>query len=524
MPDIRGALNDIDKQIKDLKADASAASKAVREIGQELRFDTSNVDLVRSKYEQLGKQLQIDRDLLDAYKRKEEELKTALASETDVETKKQLAKELENTQRAADKAASEIERLTAATSKLAQNTDYAKAKTEQLKQGFETAEKTARSFATAALAVVAALGVLVKQSIETGIQLYALSKQYNANVEDIQDWNNKLYVATGQSELYNKALSVMTKGMAQFAAGRGVAYAQALKNIGLSATELSKLSTTEQFDKIFNALMNVGDATERAAAAQTLFGDSGLLIANVAGLGAEEIAKLDEATEDFAIISGEAVENLVSLNLKLQETKSQLSEASAEVTIALTPAILALSDIIVDYVAPALKTLADGFEALGPTGQKVVVVLLAIIIALPKIIAFVKILTTAIAGFKAGIVLVTNSTAALNIVTAQWQLVLLAVAAVIIAIIALLATFSKSAKEAQTAIEGTLSGAKTVLGGEFGELSANTETYNQNISEKTVTINAEIYGHGDTQVSDESAQQVAILTVDEINKALGGLI
>lgn len=526
MPDIKENLNAIEKKIKDLKTAASEASKEVRSIGQEMRIDTSNVDLVKAKYEALGRQLETNQQIYKEYEKQIELLNNELARtpESETEKRKELAKQIEEVGRKAEKTASQINNLTKATSELAKKQEIAKAEGENLRVKFEGIEKAAQKVSRATLIVVAALGALVKASLDSATELYSLAKSYDTNAESIQKYNNILYVATGQQNLYNNALSVMIKGMAQIAAGRGVAYQQALQNIGLSYQQLSTMTTTEQYEAIFAALQNVTDETERAAAAQTLLGDSGLLIANVAGLSADEYARVTEEAGKFGVKSDELVESLFELNREFETAKSQLGVAFAELTVALTPALTAIAEILTNVVAPALKVIGNVLTAIGKPGQTILLILTTSLILLPKLVSIIKIVTLGIKSFTLGTKAATVAVNGFSAAMSKWALILTAIAALVMLITSLFGGLSDAANDTTKDINEAIDGAETVLEGTGEKIANNTETYTTSSTEKSVTIKAEIYGHGDTAVSDDAAQQVAILTADEIQKTFGDLL
>lgn len=524
MPDIRTNLKAINKEIQDLKSSAQEAGKSARELGQDMRLDPSNINLVLEKYNRLEEQLKSNVALLEKYKQAETEINQALKGlDPKSEEFIKLTQELEKYQKAADRTQKTISNLSAATSDLAKNTELAKAKTQEIRSRYEQAEIAAEKYSRAVIVLVGALTLLVKTSLDSANNLYTLSKRYNTSVESIQRYNNELYIATGQTELYNNALSVMTKGMAQIAAGRGVAYETALRNIGLSSAALAGKTTAEQYMAIFEALQRITDATERAAAAQTLFGDSGMYIAQAAGMSIDEWEKIVEQAEKFAVVSTQDVEALQALNLEFQQAKSQLSAVAMELTVSLTPALIALASIVTEVVVPILDLISEGMERLGPAGQYIVGLVLLGIAVLPKLIALVGAFSTYLTLTKMGIDATTISVAGLNIVAAKWQIILLAVSAVILGLVALVGAFNDEAQDSIDKANQAMMDTNNMLGNAGVDVSSSTESYTSSMSERNVNIQVDITGRGETSVSDASASQVALITMNEIQKKLGAL-
>ena len=67
MPDIKGRLNEIDKEIRDLESTAKAAKTEVRDLGTALQFDPTNVGTIRERFSQMRIQLDANRKTLDKY-------------------------------------------------------------------------------------------------------------------------------------------------------------------------------------------------------------------------------------------------------------------------------------------------------------------------------------------------------------------------------------------------------------------------------------------------------------------------
>ena len=219
----------------------------------------------------------------------------------------------------------------------------------------------------------------------------------------------------------------------------------------------------------------------------------------------------------------EQAKALNELNLQFEQVKSQLGAAFAEVVIALAPALESIADIITNYLAPAIKDLGEWFDGLSEPLQMIVLALPVILVFLPKILGLIKFITTGINAFSAATKTATVATTMLNLATSQWQIVLLAVAAVIIGIISLIGLFSKKAKQASDDLTQLVNNASS-LAGAGTDFTATTEANTTSTTQRTITLNADIYGHGDTAISDEAAATVAELTASEINKQLGDLI
>ena len=525
MPEIVKDFTEINKQIADLRNTSADAAQEVTRLKKELHFDPTNITKIREKYAQLGTQIKENVKLQAAYAEKEQQIRNEM-SKTDPSTKKykELQRELERTESAAEKVETRLRSLNAEIGNNAERNEVLKAKLETVNKQYEAAEKATQKLSRTVMVLVGAMTLLVKKTMEQGNELYSLSVRYNTSAESLQRYNRQLQLATGQTDLYTSAMSVMTKGMAQIAAGRGVAYSTALRNIGLSAQMLAGKDSATQYQMIFDALTKVANATDRAAAAQQLFGDAGMYIAQVAGLETEKLAELNAETDRFGYLTDEQTQKLYEANLMWEQTKSQLDVVKADLAVALQPAMEELVEILNDYAIPAIKDLSDWFSKLGKGGQITVLFLLGLLIILPKIIGMIK--AWQIANALMGLTIrenLTPSIVGLNVATANWQIILLAVAAVVLLIISLFRKSANEAKSAQSEYDKLIEKANA-FNGMNSELSSVTESTTSTMTERNVNVSVDIYGHGDTAISDDAASKLAYLTMDEIQKNLGGLI
>lgn len=521
MPSIKDNLNAIKAEIREISTTAKDASNNTKSIGENLKFDPTNVRLVADRFKSMGEELKENNELLARYKKAIDDL-SATRANLDPKAKEyaddynKLTKAINGYQTAVNNTELKISSLNAATSKQVQQQALVKAATEATKQKFEKLEKASKTLSISMLALVAVVVKLASSAMEQGRELYTLSKRYNTTAEDLQTWNRALQLATGEADLFTNSISVMVKGMSQIVSGRGVAYTTALRKIGLAYKDLAELDTEEQFRAIVNGLAGVENASQRAAYAQQLFGESGQYIASVVGEGAEALNTYLEQSSKFGIITQENAEKLNAMSLELEAAKSQMSLASAEVIVALAPSLQTLADIFTNTVAPVLQTATNMFNGLGKSGQKFVLVLVVMIVTLPKLIAMIKGVTTAIKVAQV-------ATTALNVATATWRIVLLAVAVAIIAILSLIALLSKSAKSALNDVNNLIDTSNQLEENAL-EYSGNVQSTATSMTEKTITMNVDIHGEGDTAVSDEAAQNIAQLTIDGLQKQLGDLI
>lgn len=523
MPKFSRAITDITKEITKLEKAMSDAGDKAAQLSAYMRYDPSNIDLVVSKWDNLRTKLAKATEAQEKYNKLAEQIRKEMQGKDEASDEYiALSKALVKAERDAKKLQRTIDDLNG---RLKHNQDQAeitKAKTNQVKDKFAELEKAAQKVSRAVAVVTAAVVAFAKKSLDTAENVYSLSKSYGISAENLQLYGKALENATGQANLYTQSLKAMSTGLAQAAAGRGVAYSQALRNIGLSAQQLATLSREDAYTLIFQQLQQVANATERASAAQVLFGESGLYIAEVAGQGAEAWENYLAQAERYGIITTEQAEKAHQLNQEFSVMKSQLSAAGVQLAVSFAPMIRALTPMIEKF-AGFIENVGKAFEKMGQGGQTAVVVLVLLVMALPKIIALVKGLSAAFIGMGAGAKTAAGGMATLSTSGGYVLLIIGLVAAAIIALCALFGAFRKESKETAESVAGDWAKTNETLNNAGLKASTSVEQYSYENTERVVNINVDITGKGDTAISDAAASTVAILTVDEINKRLGEL-
>lgn len=520
-------LRKIDEAVKSLGADAKKAANETAQINTKLKFDSSNVSLVAEKFDALEKELEANSRRLAGLRTAQEQLNEERKKETG--TTQQSKDNLAEIEKLAANYANQIAkaeanqyRLLEATKQQKKNQDLIKAATEEINGRYATWIQLSQNLANFTNKIYNSLKSIASESGQLGVQLSSLSKRYNASVEDIQLWNRELQLATGQSELFTQSLSVMVKGMAQIAAGRGVAYSNTLKSIGVAYKDIAELSAGEQFETILQGLAGIENYSKRAAYAQQLFGDSGQYVASTLNNGIEGLEQYRKKAEAFGIVTETGAEALTELALKQEEAHSKINEAKADIAIGMLPIIETFADFVREVLTPAIQTVGKALGGIGSGGQVVIATFGALILIMPKVISLIANLNIALLATKQG---ATAASVALNLFSKS--LGFLSIAGAVLGVLSLIITaFRNSAKAAEDATN-EVNGYKAAVQGISSvgsEFMANTESYATANKEYYMQIDARIQGEGDTAISDENAIKVAQLTADNLNRALGEIV
>lgn len=526
MPSIREDISKITAQVNKLNNEAKEAATNTKSIGNSLKFDSGNIDLIKQRFASLKNELEINNKKLAEMKKARQELealKSTDAYKNDATALQKINKLLDDYRVKIQYAIDKQKELENATNGVAERQAIVKAVTAQVNEEYEKTEKTAQKLNRVALSLVATMTKIVTSSVQTGKEAYSMSKRFNSSAEDVQIWNRALELATGTQDIFNDSMKAMIQGMSQISAGRGIAYNNVLKEIGINYSDIASLNPTEQFEEIINALAGVENYSMRASYASQLFQEKGVLLAGALEGGTEAIEEFKKQAQEYGIISDENTQRLVEVGFELEKAKSQLSVVGAELTIGIAP-VLQIITTGLKVVQPILSATAKGLEQMGVFGGIIVTTGLTAMIIMPKIIMFSK---------QHRIARLLEAQAMEKVAVAQKGLTLgfggwFAIAGVGIGLLStLIGAFSKAKDEADglnDSLNETVKESQGIVGGAVSDYTTTTEQIATKSTTYEMILNATIHGEGDTPISDENAVKVSQMVADEVNKGFGELI
>lgn len=520
-------LSQINAEIRTLNQSVKTTNAELREVRKQSKFDPSSVTLISKKYQILARQVEENTRKITLHREKQEELDRQLAAGTIQYSKYQ--KEIAATNKEINKAENSIARLTVEIKN--QEQELRAARWEKWTAGLDKAQAVAKKFSQTALAVTAAVTAMTVTFAKVGAELDDTSKKLNTNAEALQI-NREIYNKfTSSASEYDAALASLDRAMRQIARGGGQAYLTVLNQLGISLSDLQGKDTGAQLDVITNALRNVTDATERTHLATMLLRDNGRAVAVVAGETTEAINAYTQKLIENGIITNEQAEAAGKISDQFDQIKLRLQSNTAELVVAFMPAIETLVGILQNHIIPLISTVANWLDSIGSGGQKVLLVVLAALIILPKLIGVIKGISEAIQILKLSTYGQAAATGALSAATIPLQPIFLAVAAAILVVIGLLATFSSRARKAANDAKNLSSGLSSIAGdyGKLGsEVGVTTTSIAQSSSTQTLNINLSVESSGDSPISNENAKLVAInladIVSDQIERKWGAKI
>ena len=518
MPSIKEDLSAISKEINDINREAKEAALSTKSLGNELKLDPKNLEIIKQRYKSLGNELDLNTKKIAAMQKAQaqlERLRVSSPYKDDEEALKKINAQIDDYRVKIQYAIDKQKQLKILTDETKQNQTLISAAIANANEQWAKSEKTARKVQVAAVAILAALTKITKAAVDQGTELYSLSKRYETTADDLQLWNRALQLATGQADLFTNSLSVLSKGISDVATKRGVAFNNALKAIGVSFKDIENLTRGEQFQTILEGLKNIENQSTRAAYAQRLLGESGQYIAQV--LDDIDIDEYLEQAQKFGIISQNNAKRLAELGFELEAVKSSLAVAGAELVTSLAPTIEFIGNFLKTIVVPVLNGISKTLNALGVFGGVLLTIGFAAALLLPKLILLMKLHTIQTNLATVATKALGKAAVATQVAMGPWGLIIAAVGAALTGLMAIIGATTEKNNElndslAETAENFGLIGTQT---------QANIESTSTTMRTQTIDITVDISGSGDTAISDEAAVMVAQLTAEQINKTLG---
>ena len=215
----------------------------------------------------------------------------------------------------------------------------------ELKRGLRKAENTVKAFGEdvskvgrgmmgIGAAILAPLGLAVREYAKAGEELVVLSKRTGMSVETLSKLDYALRQNGSSLEAFEKGVRFSQKALSSAAGSK------ALAELGLSATKLQSLSPEQQFFALAEAVAKIENPAQRAAAAMKLFGRGGTALLPLLSQGQDGIAKLMEAAERLGLVwTTQDAEAAHEFDNSLSRVGMQAKRLAGTVASALAPSL-----------------------------------------------------------------------------------------------------------------------------------------------------------------------------------------
>ncbi|WP_299948130.1 hypothetical protein [uncultured Microbulbifer sp.] len=225
----------------------------------------------------------------------------------------------------------------------------ARAQKESRKTGasFNKLAKTgAVAFAAMAAAAVTGIGVIVAHSLKVNDQLAKTADKLDVTTEALAGLRHAAELTGVSQRKLDLGLQRMTRRVAEAAQGTGEARG-ALRELGLDAQKLARLSPDRQFANIATAMNQVGNQSDRVRLGFKLFDSEGVDLINTLKLGKGGLSELAKEAE----VLGLAISRVDAA--KMEQANDAMSRAGAVAK--------GLGNEITAKVSPVITSVAQGF-------------------------------------------------------------------------------------------------------------------------------------------------------------------
>lgn len=145
-----------------------------------------------------------------------------------------------------------------------------------------------------------ALSLMVRRQMQTIDSLAKTSDKLGIATHKLAGLQHAAELTGVSSEKFNMALQRMTRRVSEAANGSGEAVS-ALKELGISAQDLSKLTPDQQFARIADAMQGVESQSDRVRLAFKLFDSEGVGLVNTLKLGSAGLNEVQREAERLGI-------------------------------------------------------------------------------------------------------------------------------------------------------------------------------------------------------------------------------
>jgi hypothetical protein len=213
--------------------------------------------------------------------------------------------------------------------------------------------------ASVAAAGIGGLAVLTAAGIKLGTELAESSAKLGITTEALAGLRHAARLTGVEAGTLDSTLSKMTRSIAEAASGSGAANG-ALKELGLSAAELNRLTPDQQFAKIAEQLSKVGTQGDKARLAVDIFGRNTDILRTL-DLGAAGLDQAAREAEKFGTaLSRVQATQIDNAGDAIDRVKTATEGLSMQLAARFAPVITEAANNIADFIA----TVNEGISAL----------------------------------------------------------------------------------------------------------------------------------------------------------------
>ena len=241
-----------------------------------------------------------------------------------------------------------------------------------LKRGLKGVSKAIFNMKTglAAVAGVAGLGLLIRNSLQSIDKLGKLSRQVFISTEDLSAFRLAADLGGTSLEAFAKGARTMAVGINDWLVkGTGIAQ-DAFIQLGITQDDLRATNGDlfKQFQLVSDALRKMENGTDKTAAAYKLFGGRNIELLTAIERGTDGIEEMRKEAERFGIVlDSRLVKKVEDANDSITRSKMVFKGLTEHFTIALAPAIETVSTNLRDKLLHWIEKTHGSVDAFGNT-------------------------------------------------------------------------------------------------------------------------------------------------------------
>ena len=291
--------------------------------------------------------------------------------------------------------------------------------TAEMKKMQKDAADMGNKIGVAFVAAAGAMTLIVAKTINAADHIRDLSQKTGISTAALSEYASATAKAGTTLDTFVSGVNKMQKSLVAAASG-SQAQSAAFERLGLSVQDLLKLSPDKQFEAIAEALSGLGNAAEKTAVSQAIFGKGAAALAPLMAEGAKGIEEARAAAVRFGVSIGQDfADNADRFKDNMVDIRDIGQGIANQFTAGLLPALISLQEGFIGMdrdISAAQKT----GEAFGDFIKQLVaafIVLKAVVTAVG--VTIVATLVTIAGGFAALISPITGFVKTLGDVTAK---------------------------------------------------------------------------------------------------------
>lgn len=258
---------------------------------------------------------------------------------------------------------------------MALNTQWILTAKDNTKRAFSTAERNAQRVnqAVSRLGViaggvgVAGLAALVVQARKSAVELGNVANKLGIATDQLSGLQQAARDTNVDTNKFNTALQRLGRRTSEAAQGTGEAQG-AIKELGLDARELAKLTLDEQFRRITAAFEGVENQTDKVRLAFKLFDTEGVDLVRTLGLGVDGLDESAKAAQDLGVsLNDLQVGGLLATDTAIQRLGTATKGLGTQLALTLTPSI----ESTVEFLTGFVKKVTEASRAVSFFGETI---------------------------------------------------------------------------------------------------------------------------------------------------------